>query len=124
PIALTKPMARRERIFDRAGAAVVLTQSWLRDRGEIPAAAAPLAVDLLPGIDTLPETAGDPDAPAYVIFTSGSTGEPKGVVVTHRAAANTLDDIEERFALSPADRVLGVASLAFDLSVWDIFGVL
>ncbi|WP_324197043.1 non-ribosomal peptide synthetase [Nocardia cyriacigeorgica] len=124
PIALTQPMARRERIFDRAGAAVVLTQSWLRDRGEIPAAAAPLAVDLLPGIDTLPETAGDPDAPAYVIFTSGSTGEPKGVVVTHRAAANTLDDIEERFALSPADRVLGVASLAFDLSVWDTFGVL
>jgi pyochelin synthetase len=124
PIAITQPMARRERIIDRAGAAVVLTQSWLRDAGEVPAAAAPLAVDLLSGVDTVPEAAGDPDAPAYIIFTSGSTGEPKGVVVTHRAAANTLDDIEERFALSPADRVLGVASLAFDLSVWDIFGVL
>ncbi|WP_309138992.1 non-ribosomal peptide synthetase [Nocardia cyriacigeorgica] len=124
PIAITQPMARRERIIDRAGAAVVLTQSWLRDAGEVPAAAAPLAVDLLAGVDTVPEVAGDPDAPAYVIFTSGSTGEPKGVVVSHRAAANTLDDIEERFAVSPADRVLGVASLAFDLSVWDIFGVL
>ncbi|MGK8522550.1 amino acid adenylation domain-containing protein [Nocardia asteroides] len=124
PIALTQPMARRERIVDRACAEVALTQSWLRDSGEIPAGVRPVPVDLLPGIDTVPDSAGDPDAPAYVIFTSGSTGEPKGVVVTHRAAANTLDDIEERFALTAADRVLGVASPAFDLSVWDIFGVL
>ncbi|WP_253805086.1 MULTISPECIES: non-ribosomal peptide synthetase [Nocardia] len=124
PITLTQPMARRERIIERAGARVALTQSWLRDAGEIPAPTEPLAVDLLAGIDTVPDSAGDPDTPAYVIYTSGSTGEPKGVVVTHRAAANTLDDIETRFALTPADRVLGIASLAFDLSVWDIFGVL
>lgn len=124
PIAITQPMARRERIIDRAGAAVALTQSWLCDSGEIPATARPVAVDLLPGIDTVPDLAGDPDAPAYVIYTSGSTGEPKGVVVTHRAAANTIDDINERFALTSGDRVLGVASPAFDLSVWDIFGVL
>ncbi|MEV3963358.1 amino acid adenylation domain-containing protein [Nocardia sp. NPDC050193] len=124
PIALSQPMARRERIVERAGAAVVLTQSWLAESGELPAAARPIPVDLLDGIDSVPGAAGDPDATAYVIFTSGSTGEPKGVAVTHRAAANTLDDIEQRFALTPADRVLGIASLAFDLSVWDIFGVL
>ncbi|WP_280255890.1 non-ribosomal peptide synthetase [Nocardia wallacei] len=124
PIEVTQPMARRERIIDRAGAAVVLTQSWLAEAGEVPAAARPVAVDLLPGIDTVPEPTGDPEDPAYVIYTSGSTGEPKGVVTTHRAAANTIDDINERFALASGDRVLGVASLAFDLSVWDIFGVL
>ena len=124
PIAITQPMARRERIIGRAGAEVVLTQSWLSDTGEIPATARPIAVDLLPGLDTVPEAVGDPDTPAYVIYTSGSTGEPKGVVVTHRAAANTIDDINDRFGLTPGDRVLGVASLAFDLSVWDIFGVL
>lgn len=124
PIEVTQPMARRERIIDRAGATVALTQSWLADAGEVPATARPVAVDLLPGIDTVPELAGDPDDPAYVIYTSGSTGEPKGVVTTHRAAANTIDDINERFTLASEDRVLGVASLAFDLSVWDIFGVL
>lgn len=124
PIAITQPMARRERIISRAGATVTLTQSWLRDAGEIPASAETIAVDLLPGLDTVPEVAGDPDAPAYVIYTSGSTGEPKGVVVTHRAAVNTIDDINDRFGLTSSDRVLGVASLAFDLSVWDIFGVL
>ncbi|WP_280363326.1 non-ribosomal peptide synthetase [Nocardia wallacei] len=124
PIEVSQPTARRERIIDRAGVAVVLTQSWLRDAGEIPATVRPVAVDLLPGIDTVPELTGDPDDPAYVIYTSGSTGEPKGVVTTHRAAANTLDDINERFGVASGDRVLGLASLAFDLSVWDIFGVL
>ena len=61
---------------------------------------------------------------AYVIFTSGSTGIPKGVRITHAAAATTLLDINRRFQIGRGDRVLGVSSLGFDLSVWDIFGVL
>ncbi|WP_394848509.1 amino acid adenylation domain-containing protein [Pendulispora brunnea] len=61
---------------------------------------------------------------AYVIFTSGSTGQPKGVAIEHGAAVNTLLDLEERFAIGPDDRVLGISSLSFDLSVWDVFGVL
>lgn len=61
---------------------------------------------------------------AYVIFTSGSTGTPKGVRITHAAAATTLLDINRRFMVGPGDRVLAVSSLGFDLSVWDIFGVL
>lgn len=65
-----------------------------------------------------------PDSLAYAIFTSGSTGEPKGVAIEHRHAAATLQDIEQRFRLTSADRVLGLSALSFDLSVWDIFGVL
>ena len=37
----------------------------------------------------------DGDATAYVIFTSGSTGEPKGVEITHAAANNTNEAINE-----------------------------
>lgn len=65
-----------------------------------------------------------PDDLAYVIFTSGSTGVPKGVAVTHRAARNTIDDINDRFSISADDRVLALSSLSFDLSVWDVFGAL
>lgn len=61
---------------------------------------------------------------AYVLYTSGSTGTPKGVAIEHRGAVNTILDVNERFAIGPQDRVLGLASLSFDLSVWDIFGVL
>lgn len=62
--------------------------------------------------------------PAYIIYTSGSTGEPKGVVINHHAAWNTIADINRRFAVSAQDRILAVANLSFDLSVYDLFGVL
>ena len=61
---------------------------------------------------------------AYVIFTSGSTGAPKGVMVRHRAAANLIDWVNRTFAVGPGDRLLFVTSLCFDLSVYDVFGVL
>ncbi|HTE40537.1 MAG TPA: amino acid adenylation domain-containing protein, partial [Steroidobacteraceae bacterium] len=61
---------------------------------------------------------------AYIIYTSGSTGEPKGVVIDHRGAVNTVLDINRRFGITAKDRVLAVSSLSFDLSVYDIFGVL
>ncbi len=65
-----------------------------------------------------------PDAVAYVIFTSGSTGVPKGVEVSHRAALNTVVDVNERLGVGCGDRVLAVSALDFDLSVYDVFGLL
>jgi amino acid adenylation domain-containing protein len=66
----------------------------------------------------------DPQALAYVIFTSGSTGTPKGVEIAHQAALNTIEDINTRFAIGSGDRVLAVSALDFDLSVFDVFGLL
>ncbi|HEY0083679.1 MAG TPA: amino acid adenylation domain-containing protein, partial [Pyrinomonadaceae bacterium] len=61
---------------------------------------------------------------AYIIYTSGSTGLPKGVLIDHRGAANTIIDINRKFEIAPGDRVLALSSLSFDLSVYDIFGTL
>ncbi|MBO1049481.1 MAG: amino acid adenylation domain-containing protein [Dolichospermum sp. DEX182a] len=61
---------------------------------------------------------------AYVIFTSGSTGVPKGVMIDHRGAVNTILDINQRFQVTASDRVLAISALNFDLSVYDIFGIL
>lgn len=65
-----------------------------------------------------------PDSLAYVIYTSGSTGKPKGVMISHQSALNTLDDVNRRFGVGSKDIVLGLANLNFDLSVYDIFGLL
>lgn len=62
--------------------------------------------------------------PAYVIFTSGSTGTPKGIVVSHQSAINTIDWVNRTFSVGRNDRLLFVTSLCFDLSVYDVFGVL
>jgi amino acid adenylation domain-containing protein len=64
------------------------------------------------------------DKLAYIIYTSGSTGRPKGVMITHKAAANTIIDINRRFSITSEDKILGLSSMCFDLSVYDIFGAL
>ncbi|RWX55665.1 non-ribosomal peptide synthetase [Photobacterium chitinilyticum] len=64
------------------------------------------------------------DELAYIIYTSGSTGMPKGVMITHQAAMNTVLDINLRFNITDKDCALSISALHFDLSVYDIFGVL
>lgn len=66
----------------------------------------------------------DSSQTAYVIFTSGTTGEPKGVEISHMSAMNTIGDINERFNLGSDDRALAVSGIEFDLSVYDVFGLL
>ncbi|MEV5693231.1 amino acid adenylation domain-containing protein [Micromonospora globbae] len=111
PVGVDQPAARRERIWDRAGAKVVVGAGGLAPGG-----------DGGPALEHA--VVRDPGDVAYVIFTSGSTGEPKGVEVPHAAALNTITAIRERFTIGPDDRVLAVSALDFDLSVFDIFGLL
>ncbi len=66
----------------------------------------------------------EPESIAYVIYTSGSTGTPKGVVITHDAVCNTITDINVRFSINSDDKIIGISSFSFDLSVFDIFGAL
>jgi len=80
-------------------------------------------IDLKLPLLKLPELQ-NPDELAYVIYTSGSTGVPKGVMIDHRGALNTIVDINSRFNVDSTDSVLALSALNFDLSVWDIFGVL
>lgn len=59
---------------------------------------------------------------AYIIYTSGSTGNPKGVLIKHSAACNTIIDINRKINLNKEDKIIGISSLCFDLSVYDLFG--
>ncbi|PTT01916.1 hypothetical protein DBR11_06210 [Pedobacter sp. HMWF019] len=61
---------------------------------------------------------------AYTIYTSGSTGTPKGVMIQHCSAVNLITWVNTRFNIDRHDRLLFVTSMCFDLSVYDIFGIL
>ncbi|BCG64395.1 MAG: fengycin family lipopeptide synthetase D [Methyloprofundus sp.] len=60
--------------------------------------------------------------PAYIMFTSGTTGKPKGVLISHKSALNTIFDLNRRIDISSKDVIFGLSNFHFDLSVYDIFG--
>lgn len=123
PIDTVQPSLRCAAMLEEAGIRYVLTSSTTRF--DFPETVETIAVDTLDSPrQEIPVVQGDSGLPAYIIYTSGSTGQPKGVVVSHRAALNTIEDINRRFSVTGGDKVLGLAQLGFDLSVYDIFGPL
>jgi amino acid adenylation domain-containing protein len=61
---------------------------------------------------------------AYVIYTSGSTGKPKGIMVAHAPVINLIQWVNDTYAVDARDCLLFITSISFDLSVYDIFGIL
>ena len=60
---------------------------------------------------------------AYIIYTSGTTGTPKGVAIPHRNVTVLLETLDADMALT--GHVWSQChSLAFDFSVWEIWGAL
>lgn len=125
PVGVHQPAARVKRIYRLGSIRVLLTAK--DGQAAVSAETDIAALTLADGLccSPLPEPVGmAAEDLAYIIFTSGSTGEPKGVEITHAAAYNTVTDINRRFAIKETDRVLAVSALDFDLSVYDIFGLL
>ncbi len=126
------PPGRLAQMLEDAGAAPVLTTAALQDR--LPAGAAPFVlldsdavragVARSPGHDPTDRERTDPlrpGHPAYVIYTSGSTGAPKGVVIEHRSLSAFIDGIASWVTFAPGDRHLAVTTIAFDISVLELF---
>ena len=127
PIDPGVPTERLLYLLENGDVRTALTQSWVNERTSWPSRLRRIAVDEIesgPEFPELPGLSQSHDDLAYVIYTSGSTGNPKGVMIRHQGAVNTVLDINERFQVGPRDRVLALSSLNFDLSVYDIFGAL
>ena len=120
PVGVDQPLQRCQRILQQAGVTLMLAEHDPQ----------------LPGVQHLSPSRALQAAPlpaprvvaagalAYVIYTSGSTGQPKGVEMTHRAAMNTVAEINRYYAIDATDRLLALSALDFDLSVYDLFGLL
>jgi glycopeptidolipid biosynthesis protein len=123
PIDPAHPDARIGFMLDDAAPIAAITTTGLADRLD--------GHDLLvidvedPRIDTYPCTALPAPAAddiAYLIYTSGTTGVPKGVGITHRNVIQLLESLDAD--VPRAGVWTQWHSLAFDVSVWEIFGAL
>ena len=119
PLDPAYPDQRLAFIAADAELALVITDDAGASRvpGHVTVRAAELDGEPGPAVDV------DPSAPAYVIYTSGSTGRPKGVVVPHRNVVALIRGTAEDFGLG-ADVWTWFHSVAFDFSVWEIWGCL
>ena len=126
------PAERLCHLLEHGEVELALTQPWLDEELAWPADIEHFRVDADGGEEGELADDGAPPAAlqglddlAYVIFTSGSTGLPKGVCNRpprrreHRSWTSTGAS-----QVGPGDRVLALSSLSFDLSVYDIFGLL
>nr|MDJ0838401.1 amino acid adenylation domain-containing protein [Acidobacteriota bacterium] len=127
PIEATQPRQRIHQLLELGEVNIVVTQVTTERSLEWPDNVMVIGVDQnrlnRPQLPTCTQIQKETDL-AYVIFTSGSTGIPKGVMIDHRGAVNTLLDINQRFNVTGDDRVLALSALNFDLSVYDVFGIL
>jgi len=58
---------------------------------------------------------------AYIMYTSGSTGNPKGVEISCGSMINLLESMLVQPGFESSDVLLAVTTLAFDISILDLF---
>jgi amino acid adenylation domain-containing protein len=118
------PAERLSFVLEDAGAAALVTTTALAAR--LPAAGIPTLRFEEPIVGAAVTEAArlHPESLAYVIYTSGSTGRPKGVAVSHAAAVEHCETMARVYGLTSRDRVLQLASVAFDAALEEILPTL
>ncbi|MEZ4266449.1 MAG: amino acid adenylation domain-containing protein [Myxococcota bacterium] len=125
PIDPDYPADRIAWVLERSQAPVVVTQATL-EHALPPGSYARVRVDAdraaIDRHDASPlAPLAQPADRAYIIFTSGSTGRAKGVPVPHSAAVNFLESMQQVPGLSADDVLVAVTTLAFDMSVPELY---
>ena len=127
PLDPAYPAERLRYMVEDSGAKLIVSTSDLPAIADAPA----LRVNLdeaAPEIDAAGGRVAAPPAArserAYVIYTSGSTGRPKGVENSHKALANFIGSMMESPGIGSDDRLLAVTTLAFDISILELFAPL
>ncbi|MCR9125434.1 MAG: LLM class flavin-dependent oxidoreductase [Rhodobacteraceae bacterium] len=124
PLDPAYPPDRIAHYLSDSGAQVVVTAERMT-AGLPETQAAVLEVDRDPRIAAAatdnPETGPGAGDLAYLIYTSGSTGLPKGVMVEHGNVANFFAGMDAYIDRDAGSVWLAVTSLAFDISVLELF---
>jgi amino acid adenylation domain-containing protein len=124
PVDLAYPQERIRFMLEDCQCAAILTDgSRPLDAPGLPVLSLSAAEATAAPAASAPDRTVGPDDPVYMIYTSGSTGRPKGVPILHRGVHGLLFG-NDYYTAGPGDRFLQTAPIAFDASVFDIWGAL
>lgn len=125
PLDPAYPKSRLAFMLEDAGASALITETRLLERlpGKLPPT---ICLDgqqsgLAKKAASPSTRVGKGDDLAYLMYTSGSTGTPKGVEICHRSLVNLLASMQREPGIGPADRLLAVTTLSFDISGLELF---
>ena len=126
-IGITQPNDRRTKIYDQIGIKYIISdEKTIKDcclnKSEVKIIDLNEAMANESKLEQPIEIS--PYDSAYIIMTSGTTGVPKGVEIMHTSAVNTCIDLNKKYNVNAEDTILMVSAIDFDLSVYDIFGML
>ena len=125
PIDPAYPQDRAEFMLRDAGATVLLTQAGFLDRfSGYTGTTLLLEDDYSSWPDSDPPPSSGPHNLIYCIYTSGSTGQPKGTLLTHEAVGRLFLATDAWYGFGPTDVWTLFHSIAFDFSVWELWGAL
>jgi len=128
PIDPQYPPERRAFMLQDSKSPIILTEQAMAGDFAVPATEVLLLDRDWPAVaaesDANPELNVGPDNLAYVIYTSGSTGQPKGTLISHRNVVRLFDATDAWFKFGPTDVWTLFHSVAFDFSVWELWGAL
>jgi polyketide synthase PksJ len=125
PIDPEHPPSRLAFILEQCAAAVVVTETALRER--LPAHGGQTVCldaekpEIAKRSESNPTSLVGPRNLSHVIYTSGSTGQPKGVAIQHGSVSTLVQWSRQHYSDADLAGVLAATSVCFDLSVWEFF---
>lgn len=128
PVDPTHPTERKRYTIADSQASVLITEQSLSDDFKDESIAVVLLDESRERLSKYPTknpvSESGPNNLAYVIYTSGSTGNPKGVLIEHGNVNRLFQATNKEFSFGEDDVWTCFHSLAFDFTVWEIWGAL